>query len=276
MEANLGKRNSFELTQPFVGPLAQGEEPAQLTTMQKASNIVKSAHNLVDAGGAAAAKGIFGSVEQLFGSPQVVASPDAILFSGVDANGDEVYVNNNGETVRPAGALLASIQAQDGAFTVNAKQEVVNAQGERVDLVGVAVKDHRIFNLAGRIANVVAHVAAIAVRIATTVLGIFASLLTVVIGGPVGGVVALVIGAVRGIQNKAAAHTAQKAADQFNAMRAQTILINMARNASDSENDIRASLSFINQFCPAVIILLQATKSLLTLLKSPHNKRVSC
>ena len=36
-------------------------------------------------------------------------------------------------------------------------------------------------------------------------------------------------------------------------MRAQTILINMARNASDSENDIRASLSFINQFCPAVI-----------------------
>ncbi len=245
LEANLGKRNSFELTQPFVGPLAQGEEPAQLTTMQKASNIVKSAHNLVDAGGAAAARGIFGSVEQLFGSPQVVASPDAILFSGVDANGNEVYVNNNGETVRPAGALLASIQAQDGAFTVNAKQEVVNAQGERVDLAGVAVKDHRIFNLAGRVANVVAHVAAIAVRIATTVLGIFASLLTVVIGGPVGGVVALVIGAVRGIQNKAA--------DQFNAMRAQTILINMARNASDSENDIRASLSFINQFCPAVI-----------------------
>ena len=96
--------------------------------------------------------GIVAGSEQLFGRPQIVASPDAIIFSGVDANGDEVYVNNNSEVVRPAGALLASIQAQDGAFTVNAKEEVVNAQGQRVNLAGEVVEDKKIFNLAGRVA----------------------------------------------------------------------------------------------------------------------------
>ena len=253
LQANLGKSNSIELAQTFMGPLAQGEERVALTTAQKAVNIVKSAHNLVDAGGAAAVRGIFGATEQLFGRPQVITSPDAIIFSGVDANGDEVYVNNNSEVVRPAGALLASIQAQDGAFTVNAKQEVVNAQGQRVNLAGEVVEDKKIFNLAGRVANVVAHVAAIAVRIATSVLGVFAALLTVVIGGPVGGVIALVVGAVKASKIKLLLTLPQKAADQFNAMRAQTILINMATHASDGERSIRASLDFVNQFCPAVL-----------------------
>lgn len=253
LQANLGTTNSFALATPFVGPLAAGQQPVALTTMQKAANIVKSAHNVVDAGGAAVSRGIFSSVEQLFGTSQVVTNPNGIIFSGVDANGDEVYVNNNSQVVNPAGALFASIKAQDGAFTVNAKQEVVNAQGERVDFAGVAVKDHRIFNLAGRIANVVAHVAALAVRIVASVLGIFASLATIVLGVPVGSVIALVVGGVKAIQNKVAANTAQKAADQYNAMRAQTILINMATHASDGEKSIRASLDFVNQFCPAVI-----------------------